>query len=44
MKWLLVVVGILAVIVVAVTVAGLALPQNHVATRSAHLSAAPDKV
>lgn len=44
MKWLLIVVGVLAAIVVAVTVAGTALPQNHVAQRSAHLSAPPDKV
>jgi Uncharacterized conserved protein len=44
MKWLLIVVGVLGAIVVAVTAAGLALPQNHVAVRSAHLSAPPDKV
>ena len=44
MKWLLIVVGSLAAIVVIVTVAGMALPQNHVATRSAHLSASPDRV
>lgn len=44
MKWLLIVVGVLAGIVVIVTVTGMTLPQNHVATRSAHLSAAPDKV
>jgi carbon monoxide dehydrogenase subunit G len=44
MKWLLIVVVTLAALVVAVTVAGLALPQNHVAVRSAHLSVAPDKV
>src|SRR6187455_1997093 len=44
MKWLLIVVGILAALVVVVTVTGMTLPQNHVATRSAHLSATPDKV
>jgi hypothetical protein len=44
MKWLLIVVGILAGVVVLVTVIGMTLPQNHVATRTAHLSASPDKV
>jgi uncharacterized membrane protein len=44
MKWLLIVVGVLAAIVIAVTLAGMALPQNHVATRSARLSVPPDKV
>jgi hypothetical protein len=44
MKWLLIVVGILAGVVVIVTAAGMSLPQNHVATRSTHLSVPPDKV
>src|SRR4051794_9189168 len=44
MKWLLIVVGILAGVVVIVTVIGATLPQNHVATRSAHLSVPADKV
>lgn len=44
MKWLLIVVGVLAGAVVLVAVIGMTLPQNHVATRSAHLSAPPDKV
>lgn len=44
MKWLLLIVGALAAIVVAVTLAGMSLPQNHTATRSAHLSAPPEKV
>jgi hypothetical protein len=44
MKWLLIIVTALAVIVLGVTLAGLALPQNHVAQRSTHFSAPPDKV
>ena len=44
MKWLLRVVAVLAAIVVIITVVGMTLPQNHVAARSAHLSAPPDKV
>ncbi len=44
MKWLLRTVGVLAAIVLVVTIAGMALPQNHVAQRSAHFSASPDKV
>lgn len=44
MKWLLIVFGFLVAVVVIVTVTGMTLPQSHVATRSAHLSAAPDKV
>ena len=44
MKWLLRVVIALVAVVLVVTVAGMALPQDHVARRSAHLSAPPDKV
>ena len=44
MKWLLRVVGAVAAIVVVVMLAGMALPQKHVAVRSAHLSAPPQKV
>jgi uncharacterized protein YndB with AHSA1/START domain len=44
MKWLLIVVGVLAVAAGAVIVIGTALPQNHTASRSVHLSAAPDSV
>jgi Uncharacterized conserved protein len=44
MKWLLIVVGAIAALVLAVTLAGAALPQNHVAQRAEHLSAPPEKV
>ena len=44
MKWLVFLVGGLAVIVAAVLVIGSSLPQNHTATRSARLSAPPDSV
>lgn len=44
MKWLLIVVLVLAAIVLGVTAVGMALPQNHVAQRSAHFSASPEKV
>ena len=44
MKWLVFLVGGLAVIVAAVLVIGMSLPQNHTATRSAQLSAPPETV
>jgi len=44
MKWLLIVVVTLAAIVLAVTLTGMVLPQSHVAQRSTHLSAAPEKI
>ncbi|MEO5904422.1 MAG: SRPBCC family protein [Gemmatimonadaceae bacterium] len=44
MKWLLIVVLAIAAIVLGVTIVGMALPQSHVAQRSAHLSAPPERV
>ncbi len=44
MKWLLIVAVVLAVIVLGVTAVGMALPQNHVAQRSVHFSANPEKI
>lgn len=44
MKWLLIVVAVLAAIVLGVAAVGMALPQNHVAQRSAHFSASPEKI
>ncbi len=44
MKWLLIVVVAIAAIVLGVAIVGMALPQNHVAQRSAHLSAPPLRV
>jgi uncharacterized protein YndB with AHSA1/START domain len=44
MKWLVIVIGVVAVAVGAVVAIGSALPQNHTASRTAHLSAAPDSV
>jgi uncharacterized protein YndB with AHSA1/START domain len=43
-KWLLLVVVTLAVVGGAAVLIGLALPQSHVAYRSAHLSSPPEKV
>lgn len=43
MKWLVIVVIVLVALVLGVTIVGIALPQNHVAQRSAHLSVTPDK-
>lgn len=44
MKWLLMIVAVLAVLVGAVALIGLALPQNHTASRTAQLSPAPDSL
>ena len=44
MKWLLIIVGVLVLIVATAAIVGAMLPQNHVASRSAQLSAAPEKV
>src|SRR5689334_9537528 len=44
MRWLLVFIAVLAAIAIGVVVAGMSLPQNHVATRTTHLSAPPEAV
>ena len=44
MKWLLVVVAVLVVLVGTVALIGLTLPQNHTASRSAHVNARPDSL
>jgi hypothetical protein len=44
MRWLLIVVAVLVVIIGGVALIGLALPQNHSASRTAHLSPSPDSV
>ena len=44
MKWLLIIVGVLALILAAIAVAGAMLPQNHVASRATQLSFPPDKL
>ncbi len=44
MKWLLIVVGVLVLIVAMVAVTGAMLPQNHVASRTAQLSANPEQL
>lgn len=44
MKWLLIVVGVMAALVGGVVLIGMTLPQNHTASRSVHLSGSPDTV
>jgi len=44
MKWILIVVGLLALAAVVVVIIGLALPKAHVATRSLNLRQSPDTV
>lgn len=44
MRWLFIVIGILAGVVGAVLLVGMMLPQNHVATRTASIAAQPEKV
>jgi uncharacterized membrane protein len=44
MRWMLVFIAVLAAIAIGVVVAGMSLPQNHVATRTTHLSAPPETV
>lgn len=43
-RWALWIIGTIATIIVAISVIGLALPRDHVATRSASLKAPPDSV
>lgn len=44
MRIVLIVLGILAALIAAVLVIGMALPQNHTASRTARLSASPDTI
>ncbi len=44
MRWMFGFVAVLAAVSIGVVVAGMSLPQNHVASRTAHLSAPPEKV
>jgi len=44
MKWLLIVVGLIAALVGGVILIGMFLPQNHTAARTVHLSASTDSV
>ena len=44
MKWLLAIVGVLALVIAIVAATGYALPQSHIASRSAELSASPEVV
>lgn len=44
MKWLLIIIGALVALMLTVTLIGMALPQSHVAERTEHLAAPPDKV
>ena len=44
MRWLLIIVAVLVALVGAVAVIGMALPQNHTASRSAHVNASPDSL
>ncbi len=44
MRWILIIAGVVAAIVLAVTLTGMALPQNHVAQLTARLSAPPEKI
>jgi hypothetical protein len=44
MKWILIVVGVLAVVVAAVAIIGLMLPKNHLASRSSHFKQAPQAI
>ena len=44
MKWLLIVAGVIAAVVVAVFLIGMTLPQNHTASRTLRLSVPPDSV
>ena len=42
MKWILIIIGVLAAVVGAVVLIGMTLPQNHTASRTARVSLAPD--
>ena len=44
MKWALWIIGVLAVIILVISLIGMTLPRNHTATRSALLNASPDSV
>jgi hypothetical protein len=44
MKWLLIVVGVLVLIVAGMAATGAMLPRNHVASRTAQLSASPESL
>lgn len=44
MRWMFVFIAVLAAIAIGVVVAGLSLPQNHVASRTTHLSSPPETV
>ncbi len=44
MRWILIIAGVLSAIVLAVTLTGMALPQNHVAQRTTRLSAPPERI
>ena len=44
MRWILIGVGVLVVIILAVTVIGMALPQSHSVQRTARLSVSPERV
>lgn len=44
MKWLLVFVAVVVLLVGAVALIGMTLPQNHTASRSAHLDESPDSL
>jgi uncharacterized protein YndB with AHSA1/START domain len=44
MKWILIVLGVIAAIAAVVVVIGYALPVKHVAARQAHLRQSPDRV
>src|SRR5215211_1059166 len=44
MRWLLVFIAVLAAIAIGVVVAGMSLPQNHVASRTTHLSSPTEDV
>jgi uncharacterized protein YndB with AHSA1/START domain len=44
MKWVLTIVGVVAAVIAVIAATGFALPQSHVASRSAELSAPPEKI
>ena len=44
MRWVLIVIAVVVAIIAIVVIGGMMLPQSHVATRSARLSAPPDSV
>jgi len=44
MRWLLAIIAVLVVLVGAVALVGMTLPQNHTASRSVHVNAPPDSL